>query len=168
MLVAAAAMLPLLQIGADRLVERYAASAEHLVSDGGRARVWADTLRMASAFPVAGTGFGTFSAAYPAFRSPDVRFFYSHAHNDPIQVAAEGGVPGALLLVVLVVSVLRAVFRGLTGGLGIVGAGVAAGLVGVLLHSLVDFDFHIPANAATAAVLAGLLEGMAWRANGST
>jgi hypothetical protein len=168
LLLAAAATLPLLQVGSDRLVERYAASADHLVADGGRARVWGDTLRMAAAFPAVGSGFGSFSVAYPAFRSPDVRYFYAHAHNDLVQVAAEGGAVALALAIVLALSVGRAVLRGLRGELGIVGAGTAAGLAGLVLHSLVDFDFHVPASAATAAVLAGLLEGASIRADRGT
>ena len=37
--------------------------------------------------------------------------------------------------------------------------GAAAGLSALLLHALIDFNFHIPANAVVAAVLAGLLFG---------
>jgi O-antigen ligase len=168
LVVAAAGVLPLLQLGSAKLVARYADTAEHLVSEGGRARVWSDGLRMAAAFPATGAGFGTFAAAYPAFRSPDVRFFYAHAHNDLVQVAAEAGVLGSILVLALVASVGRALVRAFQGALGIAGVGVAAAVVAILLHALVDFHFHVPANAATAAVLVGLLEGMAWRQNAST
>jgi len=32
-----------------------------------------------------------------------------------------------------------------------------------MLHSLIDFNLHIPANAAVAALLAGALQGLPWK-----
>ena len=40
--------------------------------------------------------------------------------------------------------------------------GAAFGLGALLVHGLVDFNFHIPANAAIAAILAGILFGASW------
>jgi hypothetical protein len=37
----------------------------------------------------------------------------------------------------------------------------------VLLHSLIDFNFHIPANGAIAAALAGALAGLPLAPTGS-
>jgi hypothetical protein len=48
---------------------------------------------------------------------------------------------------------------GLTRRAGLLAVGAAAGLSALLLHALIDFNFHIPANAVVAAVLAGLLLG---------
>jgi hypothetical protein len=33
----------------------------------------------------------------------------------------------------------------------------------MLLHALIDFNFHIPSNAAVAAVLGGMLLGLPWQ-----
>lgn len=157
------AAIPWWALGSERLIARYAESAESLAAPSGRLQVWGDTARMAAAHPASGTGFGTFAAAYPAYRSPRVRLFYAHAHNDLVQLAAEGGLPG-LLLLVLALAVLGArTLRGLRGGYGALGVGFSAGLLAVLVHALVDFNFHIPANAALAAILAGALEGLHWR-----
>jgi O-antigen ligase len=117
---------------------------------------------MIAAFPLCGSGYGTFVAAYPSFRSAGVRALYTHAHNDLLQAWIEGGVLGGVCLTLLFVPVLRSTLRALGGAKGTLGVGFAAGLTAVLLHSLVDFDFHIPANAATAAVLAGMMEGLPW------
>jgi hypothetical protein len=43
-----------------------------------------------------------------------------------------------------------------------VAVGAALGLGAMALHALVDFDFHIPADAAIAAVLAGIVLGTTW------
>ena len=37
---------------------------------------------MATDFPAVGSGFGTFAVAYPLYRSPEIRLFYRHTHND--------------------------------------------------------------------------------------
>ena len=162
-LILAVALVPLAQLGAERLIDRYARSAENLVSDGGRARVWLDTLDMGASFPLCGVGFGAFRSAYPLHRSPDVRLLYVHAHNDLLQAAAEGGAVGLLFLGLLLAAVGRSAIRGLAGLEGTLGVGFAAGLVAILLHALVDFNFHIPSNAAVAAVLAGCLGGLPCR-----
>lgn len=164
LLVLGVAAVPLSQIGCDRLASRYASASEDLVASGGRAAVWKDTLSMAAAFPVTGVGFGTFASAYPLYRSPSVRLFYAHAHNDLIQYVAEGGIVGGLLLLLLLGPVLLRIVRGLAGHGDTLAAGLAAGLAALLLHGLVDFNFHIPSNAATAAILAGALLGLPWSA----
>lgn len=157
------ALVPLAQIGADRLMERYSEARTDFTSAGGRARVWQDSVVMASAFPGFGTGLGTFAVAYPLFRSPDVRLRYGHAHNDLIQAAVETGLVGLAFLALLLTPVVRAIVGGLTGAKGILGVGVAAALTALLLHSLIDFNLHIPANAATGAILAGCLMGLPWK-----
>ncbi len=162
LLILAVAAVPLMQIGADRLLDRFAQSAEDFASTGSRAQVWGDTLAMAADFPVVGTGFGTFSAIYPVYRSQEVRHFWAHAHNDLLQAGAEGGLLGIVLLLLVVVPIVIVAVRALTGAKGTLGIGFAAGLLAVLLHGLIDFNFHIPANAAIASILAGTLLGLPW------
>ncbi len=163
LVLAALAAMPLLQIGADRLLASYGRAGEEIADAGGRGTVWRDTVSMFAAYPVVGSGFGTFSAAYPMFRSASVRYYYDHAHNDPLQFLAEGGVVGAALLVLLLLPLWkRAVFL-LTGEGGALAAGFAAGLVAMALHALVDFNFHIPSNAATGAILSGMVLGIPWK-----
>ena len=163
-LVVMAAVLPLMQLGPGQLVDSYIDTAAELEVEGGRTAVWKDTVRMAAAFPATGSGFGTFASVYPLYRSGEVRRFYKHAHQDALQVAAEGGVTGAVLMIVLLIPVLVGVGRGLAVRQGPLANGLAAGLGAVLLHSLVDFPFHIPAIAATAAVIAGALLVRDWDA----
>jgi len=159
-LVLAIALIPLAQLGADALWNRFEDSAENFSAPGSRGTVWLDTLELARAFPVFGSGFGTFAAVYPRYRSPEVRHFFAHAHNDPLQFAAEGGAIGALLLLALLALLGRRLFAAIRGEFGTLGIGVGVGLSATLLHALIDFNFHLPANAALAAVLAGSLWGL--------
>lgn len=161
-LVLAVAAVPLLQLGADRLTVRYSQTADDLAISGGRLAIWKGAAAMGADFPVFGAGFGTFAATYPLYRSPEVRRFFSHAHHDLLQVFAEGGAVGLLLLGLILVPLTARVVRAFRGADGTLAVGFAAGLVAVLLHALVDFNFHIPSNGAVAAVLAGALLGLPW------
>ncbi len=158
----AVAAIPLIDLGADRLVDRYAASGEDLRGTGGRLDVAQDALRMIAAFPSCGAGFGAFNWAYPAFSSPRVRLHYTHAHDDLLQLGVEGGLPALILFGCLAFALAPAIVRAARDGRDPVVTGAAFGLCALLLHGLVDFNFHIPANAAIAAVLAGVLFGASW------
>ena len=69
-----------------------------------------------------------------------------------------------LFVSLLAIPLIRCGVRSLAGAKGTLAVGFAAALAAMLLHSLVDFNFHIPANAATAAILAGSLLGLPWTA----
>jgi O-antigen ligase len=156
------AAIPLVDIGADRLFARFAIAGDDYRGSGGRLDVARDTLRMIAAFPAAGCGFGAFTWTYPAFSSPQVRLHYTHAHNDLLQLGAEGGLASIALLAVVLAAVARSGARALRVGSDPVVTGAAFGLGALLVHGLVDFNFHIPANAAIAAMLAGILFGASW------
>jgi O-antigen ligase len=160
-LVVAAAVTPLAQIGAERLIERYADAPAEL--HGARVRVWIDSLALVASHPVTGCGFGAFAASYPLVRSPEIRHFFTHAHNDPLQLLTEGGLLGLAFLLLILVPLLGGMVRVIGGAKGAIAVGFATGLVAVMLHGLVDFNFHIPSNAATAAALAGMVFGLPWK-----
>jgi O-antigen ligase len=161
-IVVAVAMIPLFDLGADRLVARFASTGGDFRAAGGRLDVAADTLRMIAAFPAAGCGFGAFNAVYPAFSAPQVRLHYTHAHDDLLQLGAEGGLLALVLFVIVLAALARAAARALRSRSDPVALGAAFGLSALFLHGLVDFNFHIPANAALAALLAGILFGATW------
>lgn len=158
----AIAMVPLLDLGADRLAARYAASHEDYRAPGGRLDVARDTIRMIAAFPASGCGFGAFTEVFPSFAAPAIRLHYTHAHNDLLQLGAEGGLIALALLGVFLAAIAASLFKALRSGVDPVSTGAAFGLAALLIHGLVDFNFHIPANAAIAAVLAGVLFGGSW------
>lgn len=156
------AAVPLARFGTEALAARYGQSVDDLSNPGTRPDVWADAVRIAASYPVAGAGFGTFAAIHPSYRSPEVRQRYGHAHNDLVQLAAEGGALGLVLFGLLAVPVGRAVRQALAGGHGPVWTGLAAGLAAIAAHALIDFPFHIPAVAAVGAALAGAMLGAPW------
>ena len=163
-LVLALAAIPLVDLGAEKLTARYAASAGDLGAAGGRLDVVRDTARMIAALPAAGCGLGGFNGTFPAFASPSITLHYTHAHDDLLQLGAEAGLPALALLALGLAALARAGARILGDATDPVAIGAVFGLGALLLHGLVDFNFHIPANAALAAVLAGVIFGASWNA----
>ena len=161
-LVLGLAAIPLVDLGVEKLTARYAASAGDLGAAGGRLDVARDTARMIAALPASGCGLGAFGGAFPAFASPSITLHYTHAHDDLLQLGAEGGVPALALLAIGLAALARAAARVLSQAGDPVATGAVFGLGALLLHGLVDFNFHIPANAAIAAVLAGIVFGASW------
>ena len=131
---------------------------------GNRPKVARDTLRMFRDHLAAGTGLGTFEAVYPQYQSFVSDKTWTYAHNDYAQFLAETGLPGGLMaLLGLIIFVHEAFWirlrSNLTGSRSWLQLGASLGCCGVLVHSSVDFNLHIPANAAwfsTCAALAAL------------
>ncbi|MEO6118262.1 MAG: O-antigen ligase family protein [Methylotenera sp.] len=70
----------------------------HDPSTNARLLMWESTIKMALAHPFSGTGWGTFAGYYPAYRLPlENTTSGVSAHNDYLQLAAEGGIPAMLL-----------------------------------------------------------------------
>ena len=160
--IVAVAAIPLVDVGLERLVDRYADAAADAAAGGGRLEVWQDTLTLIRHAPFLGTGFGAFTWAFPAASSPGVRLHYTHAHNDVLQLVAEGGLVAAGLLLLVLVPLARRAAVLVVEGRDPVATGAAFGLGALALHALVDFNFHIPADAAIAAVSAGIVFGASW------
>jgi len=127
---------------------------------GERTMVAIDSLRIWRDHPWLGTGLGSFETAYPRYRSFPGDAVYDHAHNDYAEALAETGLVGAGLMLGGLLLFLRLAFRQLAERLrnevGWIQLGAALGCCGLLIHSLVDFNLHIPANAAWFAVSAAI------------
>src|SRR5712672_2865783 len=111
-----------------------------------------DGFRMFLKKPVLGWGLGTFPVIYPQFRTFYTNFFVNEAHNDYLQLLVEMGLLGfATMLWFLLTVYTRAIkkIRDWTGEIsGAVTLACMLGLSGILVHSAVDFNLQIPANAA--------------------
>jgi O-antigen ligase len=128
---------------------------------GGRLGIWRDAGRIISDFPVAGTGLNTFGIATIVYQRGGRALHFEQAHNDYLQLAAEGGllvgVP-VLLTAFLFASAVRARFReapknGVTYWIRV---GAVIGLLSILAQSAVEFSLQMPGNAALFALLAGI------------
>lgn len=122
---------------------------------------WQDSLESIKAYPLFGTGAGTFADAYPRFQTVTTRKLVDHAHNDYVEWLFEGGLVGAVLAVWLLLDVVIRSFRASRrrGHLFsfYLWLGAMSGLVSILLHSITDFNLQIPANGLMLSALLALL-----------
>jgi len=120
-----------------------------------------DTLRIVRDFPLTGSGAGSFYTVYPLYETgPIDPLFLRHAHNDYLQFASEFGL---VALAVLAFSVLASLWTALRAQMVrrdrlLQGMGFAStmAIVALLIHSAVDFNLQIPANAAMFVILLAL------------
>jgi O-antigen ligase len=122
------------------------------ISGGMRLSIDRDTLQMFRRKPILGWGLGTFPVVYPQFRSFYTNFFVNEAHNDYLQLLAETGVVGFGIMIWFIVVLYRRARRKIgnwsTNMSAAVTLACTLGFTGILVHSLVDFNLQIPANAA--------------------
>jgi len=144
-----------LWMGDSELIQRLGSihsQARSELSGGTRLSIDRDALRMFAQKPILGWGLGSFLEVYPQFRSFYTNLRVEHAHNDYLELLVETGTAGFLVAVWFLIIMFRAAAKELrqhewrTSHL----AGLAglAGITGILVHSLVDFNLQIPANAA--------------------
>lgn len=117
-----------------------------------REQISRDGLKMFTHRPVLGWGAGTFSEIYPQFRSFYTDVLVDRAHNDYLQLLIEDGLAGFAIMVWFVIVLYRTAAAKLSNWTrdtnGTVALAAMLGCTGILVHSLVDFNLHIPANAA--------------------
>ncbi len=117
--------------------------------DAARIPRWSASLDIVRDYPVTGTGFGTFTDIYKGYRTEPGGASVTHAHNDYIELAVEGGIIAVGLVVWFLISILSTYRRFskrrdpyciylYLGGL--------TGLMAILIHSITDFNLHIGAN----------------------
>lgn len=126
----------------------------------GREELWRDALRVIRTFPVAGAGLGTYTAVTPFFQNSAIPA-PNEAHNDYLQLVAEGGILvgiPALLLVALFVREVRREFQasGTSAASYWLRVGAVAGLAAIAVQELVDFSLQMPGNAVLFALLCAI------------
>jgi len=145
--------------GLDRIGARFAAFQAD--RSGGREGIWRDTVTVARAFPVAGTGLDTFGVAILFYQTTRLHEHFEEAHNDYLQIAAEGGLlvgaPAFALVLVTGYQVRRRFREHLdTPTTFWLRAGAVAGLLTIALQELAEFSLQMPGNAALFCVLAAI------------
>jgi O-antigen ligase len=129
------------------------------LANEGRLETYRATLRMIADHPWFGTGQGTFAFAFPAYRSSNVSIWgvWDRAHDTPLEIAADMGVPIAALVVGVWIVIFAVLVRGVRNrrrGLIVPVAALAVATLAVL-HSLIDFTLQIPGYAIVALPLVG-------------
>jgi len=118
------------------------------------------TLGIIKDYPVFGAGPGTFYTTFPRYRPESITNFFDFAHNDYAQFAAETGLIGLGLMGLFVAMTLATALMAqwqrrdpLMRGMSFA---CIMGVTPILIHSWVDFNLQIPANAVYFMVLLAL------------
>jgi len=144
--------------GFDKVIERLEGTS---IATETRDEVVISLMKAIGEFGFSGSGLGTFKTVYPLYKDSDIRLSYVYAHNDYLQFILEGGLAVVLLFGVVVMTILASykamrtrkdpLYRG-------IGFGSLMGIMAILIHSTVDFNLQIPANA----MMFMLLLSFAW------
>jgi len=129
-------------------------------ADGGRWLIYLSTLRLIGDYPWFGTGLGTYEWVIPAYRSSDLTMWgiWNRAHNSLLEVAAELGLPFAVLLVLYWLAALILLVRGSflrRRDQYVPLSAFAVALIGVS-HSMVEFSLQVPGFAIVAMGIIGV------------
>lgn len=127
------------------------------ISDAGRELLYRDMQGYWRDFWLTGSGLGSFEYVYPTYRSAAMSGHNDHAHNDYLEFLAETGVPGLALLAFVMLYSLWMALGALRQRRSALMRGMAfaalMSITALLIHSAVDFNLQIPANAMTFMVL---------------
>lgn len=126
----------------------------------GRVGPAADAIAIASRFPLTGTGLNTYGVATLFYQEHDLAWHYREAHNDYLQLLAEGG---ALLTIPAIactgafLALVRRRFREEVGTTSYwLRVGAVTGIAAIALQETVEFSLQMPGNAALFSVLCGI------------
>ncbi len=145
------ALLLVSWLGVGQVLQRFSSFQSLEATAGKRASMRRDTWQIFLHHPVTGTGLGTLQIVYPPFESLYDGKIVNHTHNDYLEALAETGLLGGLccawFLGVLFSESLKRLHQLNNSFAGALQLSGLVACTGFLVHGLVDFNLHIPANA---------------------
>ena len=151
--------------GVDQVAMRIQATevtnnVENVMPTEDRDEVDGAALPYVQGFWLTGSGGVSFYVMFPRYHTDKLAGFYDFAHNDYVQIGAETGVIGLLLCGTVVLGALwqallamRKRHDPLMRGTAF---GVAMAICWLLIHSAVDLNVQMPANALTISIVLAL------------
>lgn len=142
----------------DRIEDRFLELVQE--QPAARTHIWEDLAGIVKAYPVIGSGLGTFNRAFPRHQTRHATVQFDHAENDYLELLTDTGAPGALLALVVAgmffhSGVTRCMQLRTSFG-SCFGIGGIAACAAIAVHGLLDFNLRVPANAFCLAVIAAL------------
>ena len=153
----------------DKLSNRFKKLSTETITADARFQITMDTWKMSTHFPLFGSGLGSYERVFPRYKTWPQQGLIQHAHNDYLEFLAEMGWVGFLAFMTFLVWVVVRGLKSIIAALklrdrcpGVVTSrvclisGSLGGVLAIMLHSFVDFNLHIPANALLFFVLCGV------------
>jgi O-antigen ligase len=138
-------------VGTNRALERFSGTNLHEVTLGRRGSMSRGAAHIFRDHLIKGCGLGTLVSVFPAYENAYDGRVIDHVHNDYIEGLAETGILGGICGAVFLWTLYREGRENFTAEQGHLSRGLHAGAImavsGLLLHSFVDFNLQIPANA---------------------
>ena len=125
-----------------------------------RVIVWKGAVQAIKIRPLLGTGPGTFSTIFTQYQPPGFTVRHFRALNDYLHFAVELGLPIIAIMVWMAIILYKKGFSKLQNPSRLVRGvtlGAMSGITAILVHSIVDFNLHIPANALLFTVLTAIV-----------
>ncbi len=136
-----------------------------------RGEIWENTWTMIRRNPLIGVGLGAYETAYPIYsRENGTQGVTAEAHNDYLEILAVAGVTGGALALWFICALFRAIARGASSPDPLAAAialGGGAGLFGMLVHSVFDFNLHLPSHAMVFLLLSVVISNVGATVNES-
>lgn len=156
-------------IGTEAIAQRFAGAP--WIGMEGRGGAWVDGLEVVQDFWATGTGMNTYGDAMLLYQRHQPHLHYVQAHNDYLQIAAEGGLlvglPAVITIGLFVTYVRRRLREDRPDSMSYwVRAGACVGLLAIGLQETVEFSLQMPGNAAMFATLTAIALHRAPRTSG--
>ncbi len=117
----------------------------------GRSHFWWVAVQIFFDYPILGAGFDSYGAAFSRYDTWSGMFRVEQAHNDYLQILADGGILGFVCVAAFIYLLFRQGIRAvgknpdkfvMNGAIG-----ALAGCFGILIHSFFDFPLRTPSNS---------------------
>src|SRR5262249_32106200 len=135
-------------LGVRQVLSRFSSLHQMEVKEAKRASMRLGTWHIFLDHPLLGTGLGTLQLVYPSYETLYDGKIVNHTHNDYLEALAETGIVGgsccAWFIGVLFLVALRSLQKEAHTFATTLRLAGLAGCCGILVHSLVDFNLHIP------------------------
>jgi O-antigen ligase len=150
-IVALAALALVVWVGAGKAIERFSALHTNEVTQGRRVSMLKGAVHILLDHPIIGCGLGTIVIVYPQYETVYDGKVVDHVHDDYIEELAETGILGGFCGLAFLWLLFRGARKCFEAEQGHFSRGLHVGAIvalsGILLHTFVDFNLHIPSNA---------------------
>jgi len=131
-------------------------STRNIVDGATRTEIWRSSWELVKHNPWTGVGFGAYFLAIPEYQIGSGRLRLEQAHNDYLDLAANGGIVAVGLagwFIAMIILRARSSLRSADAYRRTAALGAVAGIVGVGVHSFVDFGLQVTGLAVVFAAL---------------